>query len=112
MAILSLSSRLSGSVRRWQLRTAHKVASTVRISTTKVDSIIPILIGLVTVYLYAPKDHEAAVFQSQVSTIVTLTKGCKTAKVVRDIKDVPKGCHSAIITGTLSVYVRVQVSGD
>ncbi|KAG8933507.1 hypothetical protein FRC02_011707 [Tulasnella sp. 418] len=56
--------------------------------------------------LTSPAD--AAVFESQCPTIVALTKGCKSASVVTDIKDVPAGCGSAIINADISVHVLVK----
>lgn len=55
-------------------------------------------------------DREIALFKSQASTIVALTKGCKSAEVTRDIKHIPAGCGSAVVTPTVAVYVLVRVS--
>ena len=63
------------------------------------------------VYLHAQADQEAALLESQVPTIVTLTKGCNSAKVVREMKDIPAGCGSAIISHTLAVHTLVRVGG-
>jgi len=62
----------------------------------------------VHLYIYAPVAQEATVLQTQLPTIVTLTKGCKTARVVQDTKELPTGCSSAIATHTVTVYALVQ----
>ncbi|KAJ7609088.1 tRNA synthetases class I-domain-containing protein [Roridomyces roridus] len=65
-------------------------------------------------FLYVQTDEEAALFESQVSTIVTLTKGCKSAKVVRELGDIPEGCGGAVVTPAIAVHalVRGQVNLD
>lgn len=55
-------------------------------------------------------DQEEALFSPQCSTIVALAKGCKMAKVVRDQKDVPDGCGSAVVTPTVLIHTLVRVS--
>lgn len=62
------------------------------------------------VFIRAQNDIEAELFQSQASTIVALTKGCKTAKVVRELSDVPPGSGSAVLSPTVVVYLLVRVS--
>jgi valyl-tRNA synthetase len=62
------------------------------------------------VYLYIQAENEVALFESQVPTIVALTKGCKSIKVIRDIKDIPAGCGSAVLTPTIAVHALVRVS--
>jgi hypothetical protein len=62
------------------------------------------------VFIHAQSDQEAALFESQASTMVTLTKGCKSVKVVRDIQEVPAGCGSAILTQTVAVHILVRVN--
>lgn len=47
--------------------------------------------------------------ESQVPTIVTLTKGCTSAKVVRDAESIPAGCGSALVTSTIVVHTLVRV---
>ena len=61
------------------------------------------------VFIQVQTDQEAALFSSQCSTIVALTKGCKSAKVVRDQTDIPDGCGSAVVTPTLFVHTLVRV---
>jgi len=39
-----------------------------------------------------------------------LIKGCKSLKVVKDIKDVPAGCGSEIITPVVVIHILVRVS--
>jgi valyl-tRNA synthetase len=43
---------------------------------------------------------------------VTLTKGCKTAQVVRDVDQIPAGCGSAVVTPTVALYTLVRASID
>ena len=64
---------------------------------------------LILVFIQVQTDQEAALFSSQCSTIVALTKGCKSAKVVRDQTDIPDGCGSAVVTPTLFVHTLVRV---
>ena len=61
------------------------------------------------VYIRVQTDAEAELFESQASTIVALTKGCKSAKVVHDLKDIPPGCGSAVLSPTIVVYLLVRV---
>jgi valyl-tRNA synthetase len=62
------------------------------------------------VYFHIQSDKESLLFESQLPTIVTLTKGCKTAQVVRDLKQIPAGCGSAVVTPTVALYTLVRVS--
>ena len=62
------------------------------------------------VSLHIQTQSEAALFQSQLPTIIALSKGCKSAKVIRDLKDIPAGCGSAVLTPTVAVHVLVRVS--
>jgi valyl-tRNA synthetase len=57
-------------------------------------------------------DSEAALLSSQISTIVTLIKGCKSMKVVREIADIPEGSGSITITPTVTEYVLVRGQVD
>jgi valyl-tRNA synthetase len=52
---------------------------------------------------------EAALFESQKGVIATLTKGCKSAEVVRDSSEIPSGCGSTVLTSTISVHILVRV---
>ncbi|KAI9432156.1 hypothetical protein BJY52DRAFT_1231946 [Lactarius psammicola] len=59
--------------------------------------------------LLAKRDGaEAALFESQKGVITTLTKGCKSAKVVRDGSEIPPGCGSTVLTSTISVHILVR----
>ncbi|KAF7371107.1 Valyl-tRNA synthetase [Mycena sanguinolenta] len=62
----------------------------------------------IQLFLHVQTDEEAALFESQVSTIVALTKGCKSAKVVRDLKDIPEGCGGTVVTPTIAVHALVR----
>jgi len=55
-------------------------------------------------------DDEAALFKSQKGVITTLTKGCRSVEVVRDVSDVPPGCGSAVLTPAIGVHILVRVS--
>lgn len=66
----------------------------------------------IPVYVHVQSDHEDSLFKAQSSTIVALTKGCKSANVVRELKDVPAGCGSAVVTSTVVIYVLVRVRGN
>ena len=63
-----------------------------------------------SVFFHAQSDIEAALFESQRNTIIALTKGCKTATIVRETKDIPAGCGSAVLTPSVSVHLLVRVS--
>lgn len=62
------------------------------------------------VFLHVQSDEEAALFESQLSTVVALTKGCKSAKVVRDFSEIPEGCGSSVVTPKVAVHILVRVS--
>ena len=64
---------------------------------------------MVLVFIQVQSDQEAALFSSQCSTIVALTKGCKSAKVVRDQTEIPDGCGSAVVTPSILVHTLVRV---
>jgi len=51
---------------------------------------------------------EAPMLQSQVPTILALTKGCKEIGVVTNVKDIPLGSGSAVITPECTVHVLVK----
>ncbi|KAL1671933.1 tRNA synthetases class I-domain-containing protein, partial [Schizophyllum commune] len=59
-------------------------------------------------FIFAQSDADAALFESQVPTIVALTKGCKSAKVVRELKDIPEGCGAAVVTPTVAIHTLVR----
>lgn len=62
------------------------------------------------VFVRAQTDAEAALFESQAPTIVALTKNCKSAKVVREVTEIPPGCGSTVLSPTIVVYLLVRVS--
>lgn len=64
------------------------------------------------VFVRVQSDTEAQLFDAQASTIVGLTKGCKSVKVVRTLEDVPPGCGSAVLTPTAVVHLLVRVSTE
>ncbi|KAF9076843.1 tRNA synthetases class I-domain-containing protein [Rhodocollybia butyracea] len=63
-------------------------------------------------FIHAKTEEEAKLFESQVPTIVTLTKGCTSAQVVRDAKDIPAGCGSTVVTATIAVHTLVRGNVD
>jgi hypothetical protein len=62
------------------------------------------------VYFHVQTAIESALFDSQVGTIMALTKGCKSVKVVRDVSEIPTDGHLASVNDTLTVHALVQVS--
>lgn len=60
-------------------------------------------------FLHVQSDKEAALFEAQVPTMVTLTKGCKSVSVVRELSQIPDGCGSVVLTPAIAVYVLVRV---
>ncbi|KAJ7261869.1 tRNA synthetases class I-domain-containing protein [Mycena rebaudengoi] len=59
-------------------------------------------------FLHVQSDEEAALFEPQLSTIVALTKGGKSAKLVRELKDIPEGCGGAVVTPTIAIHTLVR----
>ncbi|KAF4597436.1 hypothetical protein EYR40_007895 [Pleurotus pulmonarius] len=59
-------------------------------------------------FFHAQTDEEAQLLESQIPTIVTLTKGCKSAQVVRDLSQIPPGCGGSIVTATVAVHTLVR----
>lgn len=53
-------------------------------------------------------DTESVLFESQIPTIVALTKGCKSAQVVRSINEIPDGCGASVVTSTVTVHTLVR----
>lgn len=64
----------------------------------------------ILVFYHIQSDEEASLFESQIPTIVTLTKGCKSAKVVRDLIHIPAGCGGTVVTSTIAIHTLVRVS--
>ncbi|GLB42945.1 putative class-I aminoacyl-tRNA synthetase family protein [Lyophyllum shimeji] len=62
----------------------------------------------IQLFFHIQTDEEAALFESQLRTIVSLTKGCKSAKVVRDLSEIPAGCGGAVVTATVAVHTLVR----
>lgn len=63
-----------------------------------------------TVFVRVQSENEVALFESQVPTILALTKHGKSVKVVRTPEDIPAGCGSAVLTPTVVLHVLVRVS--
>ncbi|TFY78367.1 hypothetical protein EWM64_g5645 [Hericium alpestre] len=62
----------------------------------------------IQIFLHVTNDGEAALVESQVSTMVTLTKGAKSVSIVRELSEVPAGCGSTALTPTIGVHVLVR----
>ncbi|KAI0067514.1 hypothetical protein BV25DRAFT_1961213 [Artomyces pyxidatus] len=59
-------------------------------------------------FIHVQTDSEAALFKSQIPTMITLTKGCKSVEVVKDVSTIPPGCGSIVLTATVGVHVLVR----
>ena len=107
---LTLSSLPSVHLDHLPPHTRYRRISNVRlpdITNTPLGS--PLTTPFSAVFFHAQSDADEAVFESQTPTIVALTKGCQSAKVVRRITDVPAGCGSSVLSDTLVVYILVRV---
>ncbi|KAI9462013.1 tRNA synthetases class I-domain-containing protein [Lactarius psammicola] len=62
----------------------------------------------IQIFFHIQDGAEATLFESQKGVITTLTKGCKSAKVVRDASEIPPGCGSTVLTSTISVHILVR----
>ncbi|KDQ17416.1 hypothetical protein BOTBODRAFT_30213 [Botryobasidium botryosum FD-172 SS1] len=60
------------------------------------------------VSVLATSPNEAGMLESQVPTIIALTKGLKAAQVVSRSTDIPAGCGSSVLSADLSVYLLVK----
>ncbi|KZT30278.1 hypothetical protein NEOLEDRAFT_1174574 [Neolentinus lepideus HHB14362 ss-1] len=59
-------------------------------------------------FVHCQTDQEAALFESQKDTIQTLTKGCKSVKVVRTVEEITPGCGSGVLSPTIALHVLVR----
>jgi valyl-tRNA synthetase len=59
-------------------------------------------------FYHVQSDNDASLFQSQTPTIVALTKGCKSASVVRTSDGIPPGCGSQVLTPDITIHVLVK----
>ncbi|KAJ6547205.1 tRNA synthetases class I-domain-containing protein [Mycena capillaripes] len=57
---------------------------------------------------HVQSDDEANLFETQLPSIIALIKGCSSAKVVRDLKDIPDGCGGMIVNASISVHAVVR----
>ncbi|PFH46539.1 hypothetical protein AMATHDRAFT_69603 [Amanita thiersii Skay4041] len=62
----------------------------------------------IQLFYYIQNDAEAVLFESQLPTIVALTKGCKSANVVRSLSEIPAGCGGSVVTPTVAIHVLVK----
>ncbi|EJD51939.1 hypothetical protein AURDEDRAFT_111494 [Auricularia subglabra TFB-10046 SS5] len=67
----------------------------------------------VQLFFLVPKDTALSqALSSQLPTVVALTKGCKSAKVVHDVSEVPHGSASDVLSPNLTVYLLVRGQVD
>ncbi|KAJ3564931.1 hypothetical protein NP233_g7968 [Leucocoprinus birnbaumii] len=59
-------------------------------------------------FIHVQNDTEASLLETQVPTIVALTKGCKSAIVVRSTNEIPEGCGASIVTASVAVHTLVR----
>ncbi|KAF8645352.1 hypothetical protein AX16_007855 [Volvariella volvacea WC 439] len=62
----------------------------------------------IQLFILAQTDADAQLSKSQLPTIIALTKGCKSAKVVRELTDIPAGCGGTVVTPTLAIHTLVR----
>jgi valyl-tRNA synthetase len=62
----------------------------------------------VPVIVHANDDKTFEMFQKQVAVISSLTKGCKSAEVVRQASEVPEGCATQTITPEVAINIMVR----
>ena len=87
----------------------HTTSKTIFNVRSVCRSISAFLTRSVLVFVRAQSGNEAALFESQVPTMIALTKNCKFVKVVRELEDVPAGCGSAVISPTVVMHILVRV---
>ncbi|KAL6301447.1 tRNA synthetases class I-domain-containing protein [Sparassis latifolia] len=61
----------------------------------------------IQLYLHIQSREEAEVFESQLPTLRTLIKGCKSVQVVHSSKEIPAGCGGQVLTSTIAVHILV-----
>ncbi|KAF9050760.1 valine-tRNA ligase [Hymenopellis radicata] len=59
-------------------------------------------------FILTQSDEEIALLESQLPTIVALTKGGKSAQVVKSSSDIPAGCGSSTVTASISIHTLVR----
>ncbi|RDB22412.1 Valine--tRNA ligase [Hypsizygus marmoreus] len=59
-------------------------------------------------FLHVQSNEEALLLESQLHTIVALTKGSKSAVVVRDLNEIPAGCGGIVVTHTVAIHTLVR----
>lgn len=64
---------------------------------------------LCPVYVEAKDPKVADMFESQISVLSGLTKGCQSAQVIRMTTDVPEGCASEVVSADVTVHLMVKV---
>ncbi|KAK7696379.1 hypothetical protein QCA50_001033 [Cerrena zonata] len=66
------------------------------------------LLNDIQLFFRASSDNDAVLFESQLPSITSLVKGCKSAKVVRTLEEVPEGCGSLVVSPNVIVHVLVR----
>jgi len=66
------------------------------------------LMPVLPVFIHVQNDAEATLLESQIPTIVTLIKGCKSAQVVRSASEIPEGCGASVVTAFVTIHTLVK----
>lgn len=107
--ISTLSSRSSLPVDRLLRLTMYKIISNVGDRLPVYCLLLLITFLSISVFFRVLSDNDAVLFESQLPTIISLIKGCQSAKVVRTLEEVPEGCGSLVISPDVIVHVLVRV---
>ncbi|KAI9568346.1 tRNA synthetases class I-domain-containing protein [Boletus coccyginus] len=63
----------------------------------------------IQLFIHVQTSEEKALFESQVPTVIALTKGCSKVEVIQgSSSQIPAGCGSAVVSSTVVVYLQVQ----
>jgi len=71
-------------------------------------TLMPVLAVFIHVQNDVQNDATATLLESQIPTIVTLIKGCKSAQVVRKATEIPEGCGASVVTAGVTVHTLVK----
>ncbi|EKM74711.1 hypothetical protein AGABI1DRAFT_65441 [Agaricus bisporus var. burnettii JB137-S8] len=66
------------------------------------------LLNNIQLFIHVRNDSEAALFEPQLATIIALTKGGKSAQVVRSSSEIPEGCGASVVTSSVTVHTLVR----
>lgn len=64
---------------------------------------------MLPVFVHSQTGKEIDLFRLQTQAMITLIKGCSAVNVIEDVKALPPGCGSAVISSTITVHVLVKV---